>query len=73
MQGNIEELLKSEEPLSFYQKSQLDFLKQCRLLNIEVDSAEAEKLRKTVGDPNNNNANAITNNIQDNEVKNNIN
>ncbi|XP_039752172.1 glutamic acid-rich protein isoform X1 [Pararge aegeria] len=66
--GNIEEILKSEEPLSFYQKSQLDFLKQCRLLNIEVDSAEAEKLKKTFADTNNNNANnAFTNNNQDNE------
>ncbi|XP_069356745.1 calponin homology domain-containing protein DDB_G0272472-like isoform X1 [Maniola hyperantus] len=68
LSDKIEELLKSEEPLSYYQKSQLDFLKQCRLLNIDVDSTEAEKLKKSA-DANNNANNAFTNNYQDNEAE----
>ncbi|XP_045453964.1 DNA ligase 1 isoform X2 [Melitaea cinxia] len=64
LSGKIEELMNSEEPLSFYQKSQLDFLKQCRLLNIDVDCPEAEKLRITLADANNTN-NAFTNNYDD--------
>ncbi|XP_045770289.1 DNA ligase 1-like isoform X2 [Maniola jurtina] len=69
LSDKIEELLKSEEPLSYYQKSQLDFLKQCRLLNIDVDSTEADKLKKPSADPNNNANNAFTNNNQDNEAE----
>lgn len=64
LQGKIEELMNSEEPLSFYQKSQLDFLKQCRLLDIDVNCPEAEKLRTTLADANNTN-NAFTNNFYD--------
>lgn len=64
LSGKIEELMNSEEPLSFYQKSQLDFLKQCRLLDIDVNCPEAEKLRTTLADANNTN-NAFTNNFYD--------
>ncbi|CAH2093883.1 unnamed protein product [Euphydryas editha] len=62
LSGKIEELMNSEEPLSFYQKSQLDFLKQCRLLNIDVNCPEAEKLKMTLADANNTTNNAFTNN-----------
>lgn len=63
LQNNIEDLYLSEEPLSFYQKRQLDFEKQCKLLNIEINSPEAEELRKKTLDSNNNIAksNACTN------------
>lgn len=63
LQNKLEELYISEEPLSFYQKRQLDFEKQCRLLNIELNSPEAEELRKKTLDTNNNLAksNASTN------------
>lgn len=60
----MENLYQSEEPLSFYQKRQLDFEKECRLLGIEVNSPEAEALRKRKLDANNNDAktdNAYTN------------
>ncbi|XP_041972559.1 DNA ligase 1 isoform X1 [Aricia agestis] len=65
--NKFEELLQSEEPLSFYQKNQLDFLKQCRLLNIDVNSPEAEKLKLSSFDANNNNLYnaAFTNNSYD--------
>ncbi|XP_063389146.1 hepatoma-derived growth factor-related protein 2-like isoform X2 [Cydia fagiglandana] len=43
----VEEVYKSEEPLSFYQKRQLDFEKECRLLNIDVNSTAAQELRKS--------------------------
>ncbi|XP_011556990.3 glutamic acid-rich protein isoform X2 [Plutella xylostella] len=48
----------SEEPLSFYQKRQIDFEKQCRLLNIDINSEEAYSLRKSAAktDVHNNNA-----------------
>lgn len=62
MQGKYEELLASEEPLSFYQKTQLDIIKQCRLLNIDLNSKEAEELRNTT-DANNNLANASNTNF----------
>lgn len=56
----------SEEPLSFYQKRQLEFEKQCRLLDIDINSDEAHSLRKSAA--NNNIAfNAAYTNI-DNEV-----
>ncbi|XP_021182482.3 DNA ligase 1 isoform X1 [Helicoverpa armigera] len=45
---------QSEEPMSYYQKRQLDFEKECRLLNIEVNSPEADALRKRQIDANNN-------------------
>ncbi|CAB3246201.1 unnamed protein product [Arctia plantaginis] len=63
MANNMEDLYLSEEPLSFYQKRQLDFEKQCKLLNIELNSPEAEELRKKTLDSNNNIAksNACTN------------
>lgn len=54
MQNKVEETFLSEEPLSFYQKRQLDFEKQCRLLDIDIDSPEAEQLRKSASDANNN-------------------
>lgn len=47
-----EEDEESQEPLSFYQKRQLDFAKECRLLNIEVNSPEADMLRKQKIDAN---------------------
>lgn len=49
----------SEEPLSFYQKRQLDFEKQCRLLDIDINSPEAQELKKSSIDANNNVASAI--------------
>lgn len=58
---------ESQEPLSFYQKRQLDFAKECRLLNIEVDSPEADKLRKQKIDENINLARA--NEAKANEAK----
>lgn len=42
--------------MSFYQKRQLDFEKQCRLLGIDADSPEALALRKTSADANKNKA-----------------
>lgn len=42
----------AEEPLSFYQKRQLDFEKECRLLGIETNSAEAQQLRKSAANTN---------------------
>lgn len=65
MQGDIEE--ESEEPMSFFQKRQHDFEKQCRLLGIEVDSPEAEELRKTASRDANNNA--FTNAAYSNTVR----
>ncbi|XP_072934411.1 uncharacterized protein sals isoform X1 [Epargyreus clarus] len=64
MSNKLEELYSSEEPLSFYQKRQLDFEKQCRLLNIDINSPEAQELKNKANDANNNNA-AFTNNIDD--------
>ncbi|XP_028159377.1 DNA ligase 1 isoform X6 [Ostrinia furnacalis] len=54
LSNKIEEMYLSEEPLSFYQKRQLEFEKQCRLLNIDINSPEAENLRRTASDANNN-------------------
>lgn len=56
----MEQLALNEEPLSFYQKRQLEFEKQCRLLNIDVNSDEAHSLRKS----------AATNNIASNAFAN---
>lgn len=55
-----------EEPLSFYQKRQLDFEKQCRLLNIDLQSAEAIELRAAADSNNNDNVTSI--NWQGNKV-----
>ncbi|XP_032527257.1 golgin subfamily B member 1 isoform X1 [Danaus plexippus] len=55
LSNKIDELLKSEEPLSFYQKTQLDFLKQCRLLNLDAKTDEI------ASDANNNINTACTN------------
>lgn len=69
LQNKFEELLQSEEPLSFYQKNQLDFLKQCRLLNIDVNSPEAENLKLSSFNANNNISNAaFTNSNYEDEV-----
>lgn len=54
LQNKIEDMFLSEEPLSFYQKRQLDFEKQCRLLNIDIHSPEADELRKSTSQSNNN-------------------
>ncbi|XP_059052561.1 trichohyalin [Achroia grisella] len=54
LSNKIEEMYISEEPLSFYQKRQLDFEKQCRLLNIDINSPEAQELRKASNNINNN-------------------
>ncbi|KAH9632407.1 hypothetical protein HF086_011379, partial [Spodoptera exigua] len=62
MSGELEDY--SEEPLSFYQKRQLDFAKECKLLNIEINSPEAEALMRRKLDANNNSiakSNAYTN------------
>ncbi|XP_052752024.1 DNA ligase 1 isoform X2 [Galleria mellonella] len=58
LSSRIEEMYISEEPLSFYQKRQLDFEKQCRLLNIDINSPEAQELRKASNNANNNIAKA---------------
>ncbi|XP_062528978.1 centromere-associated protein E isoform X3 [Bombyx mori] len=66
MAGNLEDLYTSEEPMSYYQKRQLDFEKECRLLNIDTNSPEAQELRKKSADANNNTTNAaFTNNFED--------
>ncbi|KOB77271.1 Sarcomere length short [Operophtera brumata] len=65
--NNIEEMYISDEPLSFYQKRQIDLEKQCRLLNIDMNSPEAEKLWKTASDANNNAYNAAYTNNADYE------
>lgn len=54
----IEEQYKSEEPLSFYQKRQLDFERECMLLNIDINSNAAQELRKSAKSTN---INAATN------------
>ncbi|KAI8442192.1 hypothetical protein MSG28_005787 [Choristoneura fumiferana] len=56
----IEEQYKSEEPLSFYQKRQLDFERECMLLNIDINSNAAQELRKSAKSTNIN-ATASTN------------
>lgn len=61
-QFQIENSYQSEEPLSFYMKRQLEFEKECRLLNIDINSAEAQQLRKTCNDANNNVTNAFATN-----------
>lgn len=43
-------------------KRQLEFEKECRLLNIDINSAEAQQLRKTCNDANNNVTNAFATN-----------
>lgn len=68
MQNDVEEMYISDEPLSFYQKRQIDFKKQCRLLNIDINSPEAEKLWETASDANNNAYNAAYTNNMDYEV-----
>lgn len=65
MQNNFEEMYLSEEPLSFYQKRQLDFEKQCRLLDIDINSPEAEALKKSSADSNNNAAGFAYTNRED--------
>lgn len=52
LQNKIEGVYSSEEPLSFYQKRQLDFEKECRLLGIETNSPEAQQLRKSAANTN---------------------
>nr|XP_013189641.1 unnamed protein product [Amyelois transitella] len=54
LSNKLEEMYLSEEPLSFYQKRQLEFEKQCRLLNIDINSAEAQELKKSSMNTNNN-------------------
>ncbi|KPJ11529.1 hypothetical protein RR48_08271 [Papilio machaon] len=66
LSDKYEELLASEEPLSFYQKTQLDIIRQCRLLNIDVNSKEAEEMRQKA-DANNNLANASLTNSNNDE------
>lgn len=56
--NNLQDEEEDQEPLSFYQKRQLDFAKECRLLNIEVNSPEADQLRKQKIDANSNLARA---------------
>ncbi|XP_053617040.1 calponin homology domain-containing protein DDB_G0272472 isoform X2 [Plodia interpunctella] len=58
LSNKLEEMYISEEPLSFYQKRQLDFEKQCRLLDIDINSPEAQELKKSSIDANNNVASA---------------
>ncbi|KAJ0173083.1 hypothetical protein K1T71_011259 [Dendrolimus kikuchii] len=61
LSNKFDDMDESQEPLSYYQKRQLDFEKQCRLLNIDINSPEAEELRKNTSKADANNNDAYTN------------